>query len=62
MQSLADPGGATGAPTPNGIQFFHFYICFHKKVPMLDVNAPPQRLGVPLTGNPGSTTGNAAQQ
>ena len=40
---LADPEGAAGTPPPppNGIQFFRFRICFHQKVPALEVGTPP---------------------
>ena len=34
---------------PNGTQFFHFRICFRRKVPASEVRAPS-------TGNPGSAT------
>ena len=28
------------APPPNRTEFFHFYICFHQKAPVLEVGAP----------------------
>ena len=52
--SLADPGGAAGAP-PNMINFFHFHIRFHQKVYASEVGAPPTGRRPP-TGNPGSAT------
>ena len=40
--------GAPPARAPlNRIQFFHFCICFCRKVPTSEVGAPPQRLGAP---------------
>ena len=55
--SLADPGGRRGARPPNRINFFRFHICFRQKVYVLEVGAPPpQRVGAPPTGNPGSAT------
>ena len=44
---------------PHGTQFFCFRIHFHRKVPTLEVHAPPpppQRVHAPPTGNPGSAT------
>ena len=32
---------------PNRIKFFQFYICFHQKAPVLEVDAPPMRVGTP---------------
>ena len=28
------------APPPNRTKFFHFYICFHQKAPVLELGAP----------------------
>ena len=40
---------------PNRTKFFHFYICFHRKVPVSEVGAPPPNEGWHLpVGNPGS--------
>ena len=39
-------GGCHPCMPPNRIQFFHFRICFHQKVPTLEVGAP-QQLGAP---------------
>ena len=50
----------SGVRPPNRTKFFHFYICFHQKVPVLEVGTPsnegwrpPQReiLDPPLMGN-----------
>ena len=42
--ALVDSGGALPAhPPPNGIQFFHFCIHFHQKVPASKVGTPPNR-------------------
>ena len=38
---LADLGGVPSACPPYGTQFFCFRIHFHRKVPMLEVHAPP---------------------
>ena len=56
LHSLADPGGAAGAP-PNRIHFFYFHIRFCQKVYMSEVGAPPMGRRPPPTGNPGSATG-----
>ena len=32
---------AAHAPTPYGTRFFHFYIHFHQKAPVLEIHAPP---------------------
>ena len=42
--TLADLGSATGARPPNGIQFFHFRIRFHRKVPASEVGAPQREI------------------
>ena len=34
-------GGHAGCTPPHGTQFFHFYIHFCQKVPMLEVHVPP---------------------
>ena len=34
-------------PPPNRIKFFQFYICFHRKAPVLEVDAPPMGVGTP---------------
>ena len=52
--SVADPGGAPGAPPPNMIQFFRFHMCFCQKAPASDVGAPPPNVSAPSMGNPGS--------
>ena len=58
-------GGSRGVlpvhthPPPNGIQFFHFHICFCQEAPVSEVGTPPQWLGAPPpppTGNPGFAT------
>ena len=41
-------------PPPNRTKFFRFYICFHQKVPVLEVGAPSNEGWCPPTGNPGS--------
>ena len=40
---------------PNRTKFFHFYICFHQKVPVLEVGTPSNEGWHPPMGNPGST-------
>ena len=42
-------GGCQPCMPPNRIQFFHFRICFHQKVPTLEVGGP-QQLGAPPNG------------
>ena len=39
---------------PNRTKFFHFYICFHRKVPVSEDGAPSNEGWHPPTGNPGS--------
>ena len=38
--ALADPGGAAGAPPPQGSRFFHFDIQIFQNVAILEVGAP----------------------
>ena len=54
--SLADPGGAPPARArPTGSNSLIFAYIFAKKHPR-QKSAPPQQLGAPPTGNPGSAT------
>ena len=41
LQTVVDPGGAASMHPPNRTQFFCFCICFHQKVCMLEIGAPP---------------------
>ena len=45
-KTLADPGGAAGAP-PNRINFFRFRIHFCQKVYVSEVGAPPNGFAPP---------------
>ena len=66
QKSLADPGGDTTGvrppPPPNRIHFFCFCICFCRKVYTSEVGTPPQWVGTPPMGNPGSATGNGVSR
>ena len=41
-------------PPPNRTKFFRFYICFHQKVPVLEVGTPSNEGWRPPMGNLGS--------
>ena len=51
----------SGECPPNRTKFFHFYICFHRKAPVLEVGAPSNEGWRPPMGNAGSAPAKAYQ-